>query len=166
MTRALELNKETNFLESINPAVNSFTADKKVSFLKLTHDCIDKGKYPSVHKLCKAIGIGVSTFHLHLLRDENFRSAWSEVKHQIDSLLTDNLAIKAESKMGTLATLALLKHLEAGKWNQDTTINHVVDNSQAKTMLMGVNDFIEADIIDDNKRLNDHSSAINGDKSA
>jgi hypothetical protein len=162
MTRALEINPNTKFLESVNPATKSFTSEKKLKALQMAHECLNNKKYPSLDLICKSLDIGLKTFHNHLERDEVFRNCWVEIKARIDSMLTSNLALKAEGKMGTLAVLALLKANESGlinKWNQEQTINHVTDNSSSKTLLSGINDYIEADIIDDNKQLNAPESA-------
>lgn len=163
MTRALQVNPETNFLESVNPSKSTFDSNKKLAALKLANETIDNGVYPTVDLICKALGVNARTFWIHLDQDPKFRECWKEIKIRIDSMLTSNLAIKANNKMGTLAVLALLKHNEAGKWNQDQiTINHSSDNTQAKTILSGINDYIEADIIPETKQLDNNSTDKNG----
>ena len=160
MVRALEVNPQTKFLESLNPAVNTFTSDKKVQFLQLaTNHILEKHEMPQTLSLCEAVGIGIRTFEKHLEWDSKFNECWKEVKAKINSLLTENLYIKSQGKMGTLALLALLRYNESNKWNQEQTINHVTDNSNSKTLLSSVNDFIEADIVGETKQLNTSKSA-------
>ena len=155
MTRALEVNPDTNFLESINPIKQAFTSDKKLQFLKLATDHITEHKeVPDILSICQLIGINVRTFQRHLNLDSTFQECYKEVLAKIDLLLTNDLYVKSKAKMGTLALLAMLRHNETGRWNQDQlTINHMSDNSSSKTILSSVNEYIEADIIDDNKQI-------------
>ena len=163
MTRALQVNAHTKFLESVNPVKQSFDSDKKIQFLKLaTNHINEKNEMPDLLSLCNAVGINVRTLYIHINLDPVFSECWKEIKCKIDSLLTNDLYIKSKSKMGTLALLALLRHNESGKWNQDQiTINHSSDSAQVKTILSSVNDYIEADIIPESKQLDASKSANN-----
>jgi len=154
MTRALEENPDTHFLESLNITANSFTSEKKIKFLELaTNHIVEKKEMPQTLSLCQAVGIGIRTFEKHLEWDHKFKECWLEVRAKINSILTEDLYVKSRGKMGTLALLALLRYNESQKWNQEQTINHVTDNSSSKTLLSSVNDYIEADIVQDSKQL-------------
>lgn len=145
----MTINPETGFLESLNQNFNTFTSAKKSKVLKVALNTVKAGKYPDKQTLCDLVGIGLRTFNAHLVQDDAFKSAWQEIKHRTESLLTDNLAKKAESKMGTLATLALLRHNESGRWNNEgQTININTQDASIKTLLNKANDYIEAEILD------------------
>lgn len=158
----LRVNEETGFLES--PTTNhsialergAFTSARKVRVLQLINEAIDKEEYPSLDKICKEVGIAVRTFTEHVQIDEAFRRAWWEVKDRLKSVFTEQLALKAMSKYGTVANLAMLRWLESGTWLPETKINHVTNNAN-ENIIKVVSTVIDAELLE--------NESENGEKS-
>lgn len=109
----LQKNSVTGFLESDNSW--AFNSDRKIKFLTLAKEFIDNfNEFPSVYSICKQVGIAITTFENHLKSDEQFKKQWKEVISILKSVYVNNLATKANSKNGIVATLAILKYLETG----------------------------------------------------
>jgi len=123
-------NGDTGFLEANNDH-NSFTSDRKLQFLQLTHEFIDNfQRFPSIHSICKKIGITVRTFERHKQHDPVFREAWNEVISVLKSVYDSNIAEKAEGKNGIIAALSIRKYLETGSFVQQVNVN---SNDQMST---------------------------------
>ena len=129
-------NSETGFLESHR--VN-FDSDRKVQFLKLAKDFIETNhQYPLITGICKAIGISIKTFEYHLENDPVFKNAWKEVISILKDVYTSKLAVKADSKNGIVANLALLKFLETGSFVDRLQVNSNSNISTNKNIIDAV----------------------------
>lgn len=153
MSNPLVANPITGFLESpsphdICPERNYFNSDRKQHFLALIDECIDKEAYPHLKRICDTVGISQKAFERHLKWDKAFREEWEERKAQLRSVFTVKLAIKADSKMGTLANLAILRYLESGTWLPETRINHMSDGTASKSFINAIPTVIDAEIAD------------------
>ena len=145
--RPLTLNPDNGFLESSHPA--AFTGERKQLFIALAHQAVDEKRYPDVQSICKSVGISNRVFYQHLSTDKKLAEEWHEVKRRIASVFTTELAAKAMTKMGTLANIAMLRYLEAGRWNTEGRLNISTDSSHIKQVSSKLTDIIDAEVIDD-----------------
>lgn len=147
--RALQPNPETGFLESVNPATTeAFDSAKKVRFLQLARQCADERQLPDIPKLCDAVGTKYNTFMEHLQNDEVFRNAWNDVKARLSFGFANELSIKAKSKNGIIANLAVLKYLESGSWRDDQKVIFNGDNSSIKAIMSSAKQVLDAEIVE------------------
>lgn len=146
---ALQPNPDTGFLESINPSTpEAFTSVKKVKLLELAKVFADRREFPDVSQLCDAVGIKYWTFHQHLQRDEKFKDAWDEIKGRVFAGLTNELSVKAKSKNGIVANIAMLRYLESGTFNPESRIIHSTDNPSVKALSDRLSVYVDAEIVD------------------
>lgn len=83
----------------------------------------------------------------HLEWDEVFAEEWNEIKGRLASGFTSELAVKAKSKMGIIANLAVLRYLESGKWNNDNNITIKTDDAGVKALFDRSNRVVDAVIV-------------------
>lgn len=150
----LKVNAETGFLEtkntrpfSLNQHKPPFDAAKKVKLLNMFREQIDARNYPEVHVICDAVGVSISAFRAHLAIDPAFQAEWQEIKLRIESVFAKALSKKALTKMGTLANLAILRHLENGSWNGESRVIHETDNTTLKGLLTSMPSVVDAEIV-------------------
>jgi hypothetical protein len=90
MVNALTLDAETGFLQSINPISNTFTAEKKMDFLRQAREYrkLNKG-WPDFGEICERIGVNILTLERHIKIDEEFAKQFKELslsgKYQAES---------------------------------------------------------------------------------
>lgn len=149
----LTRNEDTGFLESKRSYGSDkkgiFDSNAKVLFLDMAQKYIDEREWPPIHELCRAIRITTRTFEQHLHWDPEFNEQWKEKKRQLQYLFTQELAIKAKGKMGTLANLALLRNLETGSW----VVNNVSQSDSNSSHHKSVLGAIDAEIIEETPQI-------------
>jgi hypothetical protein len=125
----------------------TFTPEKKLDFLRLVKDYIDKHQaYPPLHTFLKALGVGMRTLQNHLANDQIFKSDYKELLHNLQVIYTQKLGDKADAKQGTLANLAMLRYLESGTWNP-SGLNPISQGAPSKELLSSFGDAIDAEIV-------------------
>lgn len=152
MANPLVINSETGFLESpsprsLNPERNFFNSERKLAFLALVDQAIEAERLPNIAGICRALGVGQRIVDEHIKQDKAFSQEWDERRRQLLSVYSSKLADKAESKMGTLANLAMLRWLESGTWNPETRVNHVTNNSESKSLISAIPTIIDGEIV-------------------
>lgn len=144
----LRPNPVTGYLESDNPnTIEAFTSDKKIRFLEMGRQYAEKRQLPDITAICDTIGIRSRTFYEHMQQDERFHEDWEEIRQRVYSGLCNEISIKANSKMGIVANLAVLKYLEKGKFSEDMIILNA-NNSSVKGISTELNGYIEAETVE------------------
>lgn len=101
-----------------------FTPERKVKILELAKEFIETYReFPSYDALARKVGISLRTLDHHLKFDDKFRHDWDEVLMILRDLYRNKLAIKADSKNGIVANLAILKYLETGSFVDRLQVN-------------------------------------------
>lgn len=135
-------NEETGFLEAHNNH-NSFTSERKLEFLRLAHEYIDRfNRFPAIHAICKQIGVPIRTFDYHKALDPAFKAQWDEIIGVLKYVYDSNIAEKADGKNGIIAALSIRKYLETGSFVTQVTVN----SSDQTTMNKRANEAIIIDI--------------------
>lgn len=140
---------KTGFLQSHDNQGRTFTAEKKVKFLSIINEYINKKQYPLIHSVCDSLGIAVRTFDKHVEIDPAFGEAWREIKARLHSVFTHEMGIKALNPNGFMANVAILRYLENGTFNGESRVIHSTDNASAKAVNDRLKDAIDAEIVDD-----------------
>ena len=148
----LQPNPVTGFLESINPNTGEcFTSDRKVALLALADEFAKRHEVPDLSELCDKVGIKYATFREHCEIDPKFSAAWQEVKHRLYNGFTQELSVKARSKNGIVANIAILRWLESGTFNPELRIQNSPHNQQLKGLSSRISGYIEGEIVPDSQ---------------
>jgi hypothetical protein len=159
----LQENPQTGFLEAQRLGNVGFSSEKKVKFLQLCQEYVDKYKnFPPTHEIAKATGITSRCFYLHLKEDPKFKQAWKEIQLGLQAHFTQKIGEKANTKQGTLANLAALRFLESGSWNPNQGLNPVSHDSPTKRIMEHFNEYIDAEIVPESSTNPTNNKQITG----
>ena len=161
----LQPNPVTGFLESINPGtVECFTSDKKLKLLEVAKQYAMKRQLPDINLICDQIGITYRQFSYHLNQDSKFKAAWDDIRARVFSGLCNELSVKASSKNGIVANLAVLRYLESGTFNPESRVVHMSDNSTVKAVFDRITTYKDAEIVENDQITGSQGDMV--DKSA
>jgi len=110
-------------------------------------ECSEAGKWPGIHRICKALSVAPSTFYEHLDIDAEFKAAYDDALLALEDSLVDNLVRQGQSANGVTANIFLLKNRWPKRWNEDYTLNFRGDSAQLKGLVGNNNAFIDAEIV-------------------
>ncbi len=159
----LKLNPATGFLESINPSTaECFTSEKKLKFIELGMQYANRRELPDITAICDAVGIAHRTWLSHLQVDEKLRELWNEVKSKVFSGMCNELSVKAKSKNGIIANIAVLRYLESGTFNPESRVIHTSDNAAIKGVGERISGYFDAEIVDKPKESGDNQPKLAG----
>lgn len=138
---------ETGFLTSRSPAGYTFDNDKKVKFIEVAREYAEARQLPDFYKICKTLGIVYRTYTDHVIKDEKFAAEINDIKRAVYDGMCNEISIKANTKNGVIANLAVLKYLERGKFAEDQIIISS-DHSTIKDFSMHATEAINAEIVE------------------
>jgi len=160
----LALDPKTGYLEADNPGCNSFTIERKLKILELAQQYAKQRQFPDITSLCDAVGISYPTFTAHLRADDKFAHEWNQIRARVFHGLTNELSIKACSKNGIVANIAMLRYLESGTFNPESRIIHSSDTNLAKAAFDRISSYKDAEIVENDQITGSQGDMV--DKSA
>jgi hypothetical protein len=119
----LSVNPVTGFLESSSPQRQTFDSDRKLRFIQLAQEHIDKGLVPDIPAISKVIGITSRTFYNHKEDDPEFREKWEEIENQLEAKLVGNLWDQAKKPNCVAANIFLLKNWVPQRYSDNPGMN-------------------------------------------
>lgn len=133
--------------------MRSFDSAKKVRFIELAHDAVEQGGVPHIANICKALGITVRTFQVHMVEDDVFKEAVDEAWLRVESELVDAMYANARKPNGVTDRIFLLKNRFPERWNENAKLIISRDNSPTKRLEDIAKGAIEGEIVVDKPKL-------------
>lgn len=120
---SLAVDPATGFLESSSPDHATFDAQKKVKFIELAQACVEKNQAPKLKEICNVVGINVRTFWNHVEQDHAFKSAWDEIRFQVEDILSQSLVNLGQKANGVGACAFWLKNRVPERWSDNPGVH-------------------------------------------
>lgn len=155
---ALRQDPKTGFLESPSPNLCSFDAIKKTRAIELAREMVERGEMPRQSIIVKALGINPETLRHHLRDDIIFKKAWEEVIDLMEETLVNTMVTNGQKPSGYMDRITWLRAYRPNRWNPDSRIQILGDNSEHKRIVTSVIDAIDAEIVTDSQVINESTS--------
>lgn len=153
----LRLNEKTGFLESNR--VSGFDSVKKVRFLELAREAAENQRMPDVAALCRALGVGMTTYWEHMQVDRNFANAWEDIIDTCESSLVSQMYEYGKRPSGYMHMITWLRAKRPERWDPARKLIISRDSDGPKGLIDALKGAIDADIVGELKGVEGNAPA-------
>jgi len=126
--RSLVKDPETGYLVDPSNAINSFSPERKIEFIKNAESL-----FPNVTAVCELIGISKATFKNHLILDEKFRNEIERIKEKAIDRVEKHMFDFSSNPKNFMDRIAIMRAYRGELYNpkQQITVTHEVSREEA-----------------------------------